>query len=67
MHGLCETDDAWKLGADRHAPYGARLQAELGYTPLYLRYNTGRHISENGRELAELLHLLADAWPTRGG
>jgi hypothetical protein len=63
VHGLCETDDAWKLGADRHVPYGARLRAELGYTPLYLRYNTGRHVSENGRDLAALLERLHDAWP----
>ena len=63
LHGLCETEDAWKLGADRHVPYGARLRAELGYTPIHLRYNTGRHVSENGRELAALMHLLAEAWP----
>jgi pimeloyl-ACP methyl ester carboxylesterase len=63
VHGLCETDDAWKLGADRHVPYGARLQAELGYTPLYLRYNTGRHVSENGRELAVLLGEVTRCWP----
>ena len=63
VHGLCETDDAWKLGADRHVPYGLRLQRDLSYTPLYLRYNTGRHVSENGRELAHLLHRLVDAWP----
>jgi hypothetical protein len=27
------------LGGARHVPYGFRLQAELGYTPLYIRYN----------------------------
>src|SRR5437763_6717116 len=43
VHGLCETDDAWALFGDR--PYGARLEEDLGYTPLYLRYNTGLHIS----------------------
>jgi pimeloyl-ACP methyl ester carboxylesterase len=63
VHGLCETDDAWKLGADRHVPYGARLQTELGYTPLYLRYNTGRHVSENGRELAHVLEEVVRCWP----
>jgi pimeloyl-ACP methyl ester carboxylesterase len=63
VHGLCQTDDAWRLGAERHVPYGVRLQSELGYTPLYLRYNTGRHVSENGRELAALLEELIDAWP----
>jgi pimeloyl-ACP methyl ester carboxylesterase len=64
VHGLCETDDAWMLGGARHVPYGFRLQAELGYTPVYLRYNTGLHISENGRELARVLDELVAAWPT---
>src|SRR5437660_4018678 len=64
VHGLCETDDAWMLGAGRHVPYGFRLQAELGYTPLYVRYNTGLHISENGRELAQLLRRVTESWPT---
>ncbi len=63
VHGLCETDEAWKLGAGRHVPYGHRMELELGYTPVYLRYNTGRHISENGRELAELLERLVAQWP----
>jgi pimeloyl-ACP methyl ester carboxylesterase len=64
VHGLCETDDAWMLGGTRHVPYGYRLQAELGYTPLFIRYNTGLHVSENGRQLAELLEQVAQAWPT---
>jgi pimeloyl-ACP methyl ester carboxylesterase len=64
VHGLCETDEAWKLGAARHVPYGHRMEIELGYTPVYLRYNTGRHISENGREFADLLEKLVAAWPT---
>ncbi len=67
VHGLCETDDAWKgipAHPRRHVPYGHRMEIELGYTPVYLRYNTGRHISENGRDLAELLEALIGAWPT---
>jgi pimeloyl-ACP methyl ester carboxylesterase len=64
IHGLCETDDAWMIGGTSHVPYGYRLQAELGYTPLYVRYNTGLHISENGRQLAELLDQVVQAWPT---
>jgi hypothetical protein len=62
-HGLCETDDAWRIGAERCVPYGPRLQAELGYTPVYIRYNSGRHVSENGRELARLLGELVAGWP----
>jgi pimeloyl-ACP methyl ester carboxylesterase len=63
VHGLCETDDAWKLGAAQHVPYGHRMEIELGYSPLYVRYNTGRHVSENGRELADTLERLVAAWP----
>src|SRR3954454_9674260 len=61
VHGLCETDDAWALFGRRR--YGARLEEELGYTPLYLRYNTGLHISDNGRRLAELLEETVESWP----
>jgi pimeloyl-ACP methyl ester carboxylesterase len=32
-------------------------------TPIYARYNTGRHISANGRELAGLLEALVAAYP----
>jgi pimeloyl-ACP methyl ester carboxylesterase len=64
LHGLCETDDAWRLRASEHVPYGERLQRELGFTPLYVRYNSGRHISENGRDLARLLADTFAAWPT---
>ena len=62
-HGLCETEDAWRLNERRSVPYGDRLQAELGYTPVYIRYNSGRHISHNGRRLAELLDDLVGQWP----
>jgi pimeloyl-ACP methyl ester carboxylesterase len=63
LHGLCESDAAWKLRDSRHVPYGFRLESELGYTSLYVNYNSGRHISENGRDLDEQLARLLDAWP----
>jgi pimeloyl-ACP methyl ester carboxylesterase len=65
VHGLCETEDAWSRGAPTHVPYGPRLRVELGYTPVYVRYNSGRHISDNGRDLAQLLDQLTSAWPTQ--
>ena len=43
--------------------YGSRLERDLGYTPVYLRYNTGLHISDNGRRLSELLQQMIAAWP----
>ncbi|HWE32600.1 MAG TPA: alpha/beta hydrolase [Solirubrobacteraceae bacterium] len=63
LHGLCETDDAWRLRSARYVPYGDRLETELGYTSLYVNYNSGRHISDNGRELARALATLLDSWP----
>ena len=60
VHGLCETDAAWRLGGG--PTYGDRLRDELGYTPVYARYNTGRHISDNGRTLAAALQALVDGW-----
>ena len=63
IHGLCETEDAWQLGAGRSVPYGDRLRGDLGYTPVYVRYNSGLHISVNGRRLARLLDELIGTWP----
>jgi pimeloyl-ACP methyl ester carboxylesterase len=61
VHGLCETEHAWKLGG--RPSYGSLLHDELGYTPLHLRYNTGLPIEENGRRLARLLDDLVAEWP----
>src|SRR3954452_9999319 len=61
VHGLCETDEAWRLGS--RPPYVARLHEELGYTPLYLRYNTGLRIPDNGRRLSALLEEVVRDWP----
>jgi pimeloyl-ACP methyl ester carboxylesterase len=69
IHGLGATEWSWCFeGATYHgdpnASFGALLERDLGYTPLYLRYNSGRHVSENGRDLAALLERVADAWPS---
>ena len=61
VHGLMTTEFSWSIG--RREPYGHRLAREIGCTPVYVRYNTGRHISENGRSLSELMERLVDAWP----
>jgi pimeloyl-ACP methyl ester carboxylesterase len=61
LHGLMESERGWRLGG--REPYGVRLHREAGLTPVYVRYNSGRHISENGRSLAELLALLVAEWP----
>lgn len=60
VHGLCMGDTQWRRRGHDH---GEALARDLGLTPIYLRYNTGLHISENGRQLAELLNLLTTQSP----
>jgi pimeloyl-ACP methyl ester carboxylesterase len=71
IHGLCMNDLQWcsqgrvREGAQRLVQdHGAVLAAALGYTPLYLRYNSGLHTSVNGHELAALLEQWVAHWPT---
>ncbi len=61
IHGLTGDEFCWFWGADD--AYGERLATDLGYTPVYLRYNSGLHVSENGRTVAALLEALVEAWP----
>ena len=66
LHGLMETEFSWRLGAGAHGQtYGTRLGGDLGCTAVYVRYNSGRHISRNGRDLADLLAALVDSWPVK--
>lgn len=52
VHGLCMDESAF---ARAETPLGASLASDLGLSPVALRYNTGRHVSTNGRELSALL------------
>jgi pimeloyl-ACP methyl ester carboxylesterase len=60
LHGLCMSDLSWERGEPSHAD---RLEHELGYAALYVNYNSGRRVSVNGRELADMLERLIEAWP----
>ncbi len=60
VHGSCMSDAGWLCAGHDH---GAALARDLGYTPIYVRYNSGLHISTNGRQLAALLEQLVTAWP----
>jgi pimeloyl-ACP methyl ester carboxylesterase len=68
LHGLVETEDAWRFRSAEHygdpsTTYGSMLRRDLGYTPVWIRYNSGRHISDNGRDLDLLLTSLVLSWP----
>jgi pimeloyl-ACP methyl ester carboxylesterase len=60
VHGLAMNDLQWLHRGHEH---GQMLARELGFSPVYLHYNTGRHVSQNGREFAALLESMVAAWP----
>jgi len=61
LHGVMNTESIWDFpgGGD----YGAFLARDLGFTPLYVRYNSGRAIPDSGAALARLLETLVGAYP----
>ncbi len=64
VHGLCMNDLQWSVHVDEKTVNHAETLAEkLGYTPVYVRYNTGLHTSQNGQTLSNQLELLSALWP----
>jgi triacylglycerol lipase len=61
VHGLMCNESVWQMpdGAD----YGSLLTADLGYCPIYVRYNTGLPIAESGASLARALAGLVESYP----
>ncbi len=61
VHGLMCTESVWTMtdGAD----YGSLLRRDLDIAPLYVRYNSGLPIPDNGEALALLLEEIALALP----
>jgi triacylglycerol lipase len=61
VHGLMSTESIWTLpdGTD----YGALLARDLGYTAVYLRYNSGLSIPDNGANLSRALDAFVAAYP----
>ncbi len=67
VHGLMGDEFIWQTSF-RDEPggplrYGPRLAAEARVRVLYVRYNTGLHISENGRALHRLLTDILLTYP----
>jgi pimeloyl-ACP methyl ester carboxylesterase len=60
VHGLCMTETERNPDAESRT---AALARDLGFTALSLRYNTGRHVSTNGREFAGMMEQLLRACP----
>ncbi len=67
VHGLATTEWSWCLDADRllgdpAANFGTLLERDTGLVPVFVRYNTGRHVSQSGRALADALERLVADW-----
>ena len=60
IHGSCMNDIQWTRKNHNHAEI---LSEELQKTPIYLNYNSGKHISTNGKDLNENLEKLIENWP----
>ena len=73
LHGLTNLETIWDIETEETANvesnavpvanYGYHLQKDFGYTPLFLRYNTGLPIEENGHKFAQLMDKLAITYP----
>jgi pimeloyl-ACP methyl ester carboxylesterase len=61
VHGLMSTEGVWSMpgGGD----YGASLAREQGITPVYLRFNSGLAIADNGSQLSGLLDRFVESYP----
>jgi pimeloyl-ACP methyl ester carboxylesterase len=60
LHGLCENESYWDRGP---APTYGEMLADEGWTPVFLRANTGLGLRENGVALSSLAQRLVEAWP----
>jgi len=60
VHGSCMNDIQWTRNKHNH---GTELAKDLDKTPIFLHYNSGRHISTNGQNFNELLEKLVENWP----
>jgi pimeloyl-ACP methyl ester carboxylesterase len=66
IHGLCMNDSQWNLRNVEGNPidgHAEKLEKDLGYTPVFLKYNTGCSIQSNAQTLSEKLDDLVEKWP----
>ena len=47
----------------QHVNFATQLDRDLGTTSFFVRFNSGRHISETGRELSRLIEHLVQQYP----
>jgi pimeloyl-ACP methyl ester carboxylesterase len=60
IHGLCLNEQHWARGGHHRI---TNVAETTGHTIVQLRYNSGRSIDTNGRNLAGMLEALLERWP----
>jgi len=67
LHGLCCNESVWDFYRAEHDghSYAERLAREEGFTPLFVRYNSGLAMADNGAALNQLLDGLMEVYPRR--
>lgn len=64
LHGLCMNELQWSTRTkDRSINHAEALAEAMGASLVYVRYNSGLHVSDNGQQLAAALSALQKAWP----
>lgn len=66
IHGLVSDEHCWGFmsSEDDRVDYGSLLERDIpNSASLYLRYNTGLHVSTNGKQLSQLLEDLMKSLP----
>jgi triacylglycerol esterase/lipase EstA (alpha/beta hydrolase family) len=65
IHGLMNDETIWNFPDTTYKNYGTLLQQDVSYTPFFVRYNTGLHISENGKCFSQLVQNLVNNYPVK--
>lgn len=68
VHGLATTEWCWSFYSDEFygepdVSFGKQLDRDLDVTSLFVRYNSGRHVSDNGQDLSAMLEKLVEVYP----
>jgi pimeloyl-ACP methyl ester carboxylesterase len=63
VHGLGVTESVWSFPERSRTSYGSLLELDAGFTPVFVRYNTGRSIHDSGAAADALFEQLVTSWP----
>ena len=65
IHGLCMNDYLWRRPSQDPSchDHGQALQQDLSLSPIYLRYNTGLAVCDNGQRLAAQIQQFCQLLP----